>query len=119
MRRAAWCDICAVAMSFGPWAMGFKRYAARHYVVIGAFGALRCARLLVRYFIRYPGLRPGIFLGNGGNGVLAAYILAPLKGELARVKRAPEGSSLACVQSCPGSLENDERSARGFFCCHP
>ena len=45
LRRGAWCDICAVAMGFGPWAMGFKRSAARHYVEIGAFGALRCARL--------------------------------------------------------------------------
>ena len=24
LRRGAWCDICAVAMGFGPWAMGFK-----------------------------------------------------------------------------------------------
>ena len=23
----AWCDICAVAMGCGPWAMGFNRYA--------------------------------------------------------------------------------------------
>ena len=23
-------------MGYGPWAMGFKRSAARHYVVIGA-----------------------------------------------------------------------------------
>ena len=52
-RRSAWCDICGVAMGYGPWAMGFNLSAARHYVVIGAFGALRCARLL---FCRHPGL---------------------------------------------------------------
>ena len=45
LRRGAWCDICAVAMRRAPWAMGFKRSAARHYFEIGAFGALRCARL--------------------------------------------------------------------------
>ena len=29
------------------WAVGFKRCAARYYVVIGAFGAWRCARLFL------------------------------------------------------------------------
>ena len=33
-------------MGRGLWAMGFKRCAARHCVVIGALGALRCARLM-------------------------------------------------------------------------
>ena len=71
MGRAAWCDICAVrhetvrreiahsrclascdmgavAMGRGLWAVGFKRcrLAPTDLFVIGAFGALRCARLL-------------------------------------------------------------------------
>ena len=35
-RAQLFCDICAVAMGCGLWAVGFKRSAARHCVVIGA-----------------------------------------------------------------------------------
>ncbi len=38
-------------MGRGLWAMGFKRYACGgHYVLIGAYGALRCAWLSLGMF---------------------------------------------------------------------
>ena len=33
------CAICAEAMGIGLWAVGFNRCAARHFIVIGTFGA--------------------------------------------------------------------------------
>ena len=42
---------------------GFKRSAARRYVVIGAFGALHCVRLWGARLICHLGLCPGLSLG--------------------------------------------------------
>ena len=57
----AWCDICAVAMGCGPWAMGFKMYACGAFFIIGAFGAWLSRAAFDLPVNRHPGLRFGSY----------------------------------------------------------
>ena len=73
-RGRLFCYICGVARSRELGARSFKRCAARHYVVIGAFGAWRCARLGECSLSVIPGYDPGSLseceeMGNGELGM--------------------------------------------------